>query len=776
MAGNQQIFHNAINNGNSAAWDQNWELAKHYYITALEEFPNNPGALINLGLAIFEMGDLDQALVVYRRAASVSPEDPAPQEKMALIYEKLGRKNEAVRAAMQAADLFLKARDVEKAIDCWERITDLHPDSLTAHTRLAMIFEKLGRKSDAVSEFLSAAGLLQRAGDPNKAMQVITYALNLAPSSAEAAQALKQIRLSQPISIPKRARTGPLPSISPVDGAFLDASTPGTARNLDPVAEALQRAMVELAGLLFDQADEDFQIGTSAKNKPGLGALEMGISSSAAAAKTRNQVLMHIGQAIEAQTHNQADTAATELMNAQIAGYTTPALEFDLGYLQQGHDDKLALQALNAAVRSPEYAMAASLLIGQIYYRRKEYASAAASCLQALRLADAETVPQAHRADLRQLYDPFIENQKRSTDEEALKGLCDTVFSHLLRSDWLSLLQKARQQLPAPKRDATPAPIAEMLLEVGSVNVIDALSHIRTLSKRGRVRTAQEETYRGISRAPTYLPLHVELGDLLLQEGKQDEALRKYLLVAQLYTLRGERAQAIALMERVLKIAPMDLGIRNQLIDLMVAEGRVDDAIQQKMDLARAYYQLADLDTARQIYKSAMRLAPESSHSRRWAFRILHELADIDIQRLDWHSALNNLSQMRSLQPEDAPTRARIIDLSFRMGQASAAIAEADQYVKLLESRSRPAAAAEFLLNLIKEHPDQYDLRLKLIEVYRRSHKVPETIEQLDFLAGAYADAGLTARAATMVEEIIALNPPNRTAYLEALKLLRGMR
>ncbi|MHB8933855.1 MAG: tetratricopeptide repeat protein, partial [Bellilinea sp.] len=224
------------------------------------------------------------------------------------------------------------------------------------------------------------------------------------------------------------------------------------------------------------------------------------------------------------------------------------------------------------------------------------------------------------------------------------------------------------------------------------------------------------------------------------------------------------------------KIAPMDLEIRNQLIDLLVAEGRVDDAIQQKLEAARANYQLADLETAHEIYKSAMKLAPESSHSRHWAFKILQQLTDIDMQRLDWRSALNNLTQMRTLQPEDPTTRARIIDLSYRLNQGGAALAEVDQYVQLLESRNQPAAAAEFLVGQIQEHPNQLDLRLKLIEVYRHGHKVKETIEQLDYLASAYADAGLTARAATMVEEIIFLDPPNRASYEEALKILRGVK
>ena len=771
MAGNLQIFHNAMKDGDSAAWDQDWELAKHYYIAALEEFPNNPEALVNLGLALFEMGDLDQALLVYRRAAAVSPEDPAPQEKMAQIYETMGRKNEAVRAAMQAADLFLKTRDIEKAIESWEHITDLHPDSLTAHTRLAMIFERLGRKNEAVLEYLAAASQLQRNGDPARATQVVMYALNLAPGNPEATEALRQLKIGQSLKTPARARVGQKRTATP-SGKASEPTRLATPKKLDPIAEALQHAMVELAGSLFDQAEEDFGAELEPTRTRDLGILTQE-ADYPVEVKNRTQILLHIGQAIEAQTHGQEEQAAEELENTKLAGFTSPALEFDLGYLQAERDEVQALRALNAAVQSTEYAMAAYLVMGRVHYNLKEYNAAAAACLQALRLADAATVPEPQRVDLRQLYDPIIENQTRATDQAALQGLCDTVFSYLIRPDWLELMKKARQQLLSGRPDELPVPLAEMLLEIRSVNVIDALAYIRTLSAQGKLRTAREEAFRAISKAPTYLPLHIQMGDLLLQEGQQAEALKKYLLIARLYTLRGERTQAISLLERVQQIAPMDLEIRDQLIDLLVAEGRVDEAIQNKINLARANYQFADLDGARQVYQSTLRLVPESRQSKHWAFKILNELTDIDMQRLDWRSALGNLEQMRTLQPEDAGTRARIIDLNYRLGQTGTAIAEVDQYLKLVETRNNEKAAEEFLLAQIQDHPERVELRLKLVEYYRRKRNVGAMIDQLDALASAYADAGQPARAATMVEEIIRLNPPNRADYEAALRQLR---
>jgi len=92
-----------MNQGHSAAWDQQWEQAASYYRRALQEFPDNPIALTNMGLALFELKKHTEALTYYQKAARVSENDPLPVEKIARIYERLGKLPEAVQASIQAA-------------------------------------------------------------------------------------------------------------------------------------------------------------------------------------------------------------------------------------------------------------------------------------------------------------------------------------------------------------------------------------------------------------------------------------------------------------------------------------------------------------------------------------------------------------------------------------------------------------------------------------------------------------------------------------------------
>ncbi|MEN4012154.1 MAG: tetratricopeptide repeat protein [Chloroflexota bacterium] len=773
MAGNQRAFEDAMNKGHSAAWDQRWDQAAQFYRIALGEFPDHSSALTNLALALFEMEEFDEALKIYKRAAILSPDDPIAPEKMARIFERQGRLNEAIRAGMQAAELHLKSKDVEKSIEGWLRVLSLNPENLTAHSRLAMIYERLGKKGEAVAELLASASLMQHAGEIQKATQIVLYALKLLPGSAEASQALHLIRSGQPLPKPIRPRGGTGPMRMAEVRQLEAPHESGKPALMDPLAEARQRALVQLAGLLFDQPEE-LSSADAHPARRGINALMRGTGELSLDQSLQTRLLLHIGQAIESQTMGQEKQAAEELERAYEIGFSHPALHYDLGLLLAEKRDSKALQVLLKAVKHPDFALASYLLMGKIYLRTGNLKDAALSCLQALRLADAETVPPAHRPELYQMYEPIIEAQEHVTDPKALQALCDTVCEQLMRSDWRDFLNRARQQLPPQEAGAPPALLADMLLESRSSEVIEALGRIRMLAQQGKTHTALEEAYHAIDFAPTYLPLHSQIAELLLQDGLLHDAISKYLLVIELYSLRGEAAQAISLLRRVTQISPVHLGVRQQLIKMLIEQGQVDEALQQYLEVADIYYRLAELDKARHTYLDALKLVQQSRRTRQWAFQLLNHLADIDMQRLDWRQALRFFEQMRTLQPDDQVLRERIVELNFRLGQDKAALLEVDNFLNYLEGAHRRDTALAFVNSLLFEQPEKFELRLRLADLYTKNQKPKEAVAELDVVADAYVETNEYDSAVKVVEQIIRLNPPNRAEYEAALVKLRA--
>lgn len=68
MAGNKQVYEQAMSTGHSAAWDQEWNKAIGAYARAIQEFPEDPVAHNSLGLALLQARRFEDSLKVYTRA------------------------------------------------------------------------------------------------------------------------------------------------------------------------------------------------------------------------------------------------------------------------------------------------------------------------------------------------------------------------------------------------------------------------------------------------------------------------------------------------------------------------------------------------------------------------------------------------------------------------------------------------------------------------------------------------------------------------------------
>ena len=758
-----------MNLGHSAAWEQQWDHAAAFYRQALEEMPDNPTALASLGLALYEMQDFDSALHVYRRVAVVSPSDPIFFEKVARILERKGKNVEAVQCYMQAADLQLRARDIDKAIDSWTRVLGLQ-ENLIARTRLALVYERLGRKADAISEYIAAASVLQQAGDLAKAMKMAEYALQVMPDSLDAQQTLTLLRTNQRLPKPPRPRndTGP---IEVRDSRQLAAPGPEAASKLDPIGEARQKALSHLAAQLFDQAEETIPNGQVSRR--GISSLTRGTGGLSPQNSDHTRIMLHVGQTIDSLSQGNEAQAMEELERALDIGLKSPAAYFMIGLLNNTRDSQKALRFLQQSIKHPDFVLASYLLMGKIYQKDGNLNEAITMFIQALALCDIETVPESQAEDLRQVYEPFIEALSREVDPKILKNNCESIANQVIRPGWRQYLVLARQQLPPQPPDSPPLPLAEILLETRNSQILERMARIRTLAGMNKLTSAMEEAFSILEVAPSYLPLQVQIGDLLLKEGRTQDAIEKFLLVADLYNLRGEAAQAIRLYRRIIQIAPMDLTVRSKMIELLVAQGRSEDAVKEYLNLGEMYYSLAELDLARQSYVTALKVAQQGHLSNTMSVQVLFKVTDIDMQRLDLRSALHGFEQIRTLDPEDVNARSRLVDLNFRMGQENTALGEIDGYITLMENKGKRKEVIDFLREIIMERPEKLEVRKRLADQYQRSNQVPQAIEQYDMIANTLIKAGNRAAALTFLQAIITLRPANVAEYERLLAQIK---
>jgi len=462
------------------------------------------------------------------------------------------------------------------------------------------------------------------------------------------------------------------------------------------------------------------------------------------------------------------------LEKALEAGFSDSALYFDLGMLRaQGNRLESALRYLEHSVKHTDYALGTRLLMGKTMLKMGRKNEACIQYLEALKIADSMVVEPDQADTIRQLYDPLIEVQAQQTEDADQEKVCNVIEDLLNKPDWRDQVIKGRAQLPESGENSMPLPLAEILTQTKSSQVIEAMSNVHKMAHAGQLRSAMEEAYYSLQYAPTYLPLHTLISELLIQDDNIPDAVTKLSVVAHAYSVRGESKQATKLLRRIIQFSPMDLSLRNRLIDQLVARGQAEDALTEYLELADLHYRQGELGIARMTFTTALRLCQQTNVSSDWNVRILKNMADIDMQHLDWRQACRIYEQIRTIRPNDMTVRKYIIDLNIRLGQPGQAYAEIDNFVANLDSNGLRMDAIPFLEDLLEEYPNQAILKRYLAEEYRQAGLMDKSIVQLKSLAEICLEAGDTQAAIQSMESIIALDPHNAAQYQEVIRKIK---
>jgi tetratricopeptide (TPR) repeat protein len=769
LIGNEDLFRRSMNQGHSAAWEGRWQEAVEHYSRALHEFPDNPPTLNSLALAHLELGNLDQALELYRRAARLSPEDPLPAEKTAEIYKQTGQKEESIKYSNRAAELYLNQRDADKAINNWMRIVRLDPENTEAHKQLAQVYERLGRTPQAITEYIAIAALHQHGGQMDLARAAGEHALQLNPKSKEAQQAVAMLQAFKTLPKPLRmgAPTGPLRLLAGSVRPAPKSAVTGFDDGPDPVEEATQKSLQALAAMLFDLTPDEKESKKSGSLRSIARVVADGIL---ARGFDEKKIVRHLNQAIELQSQKRPREAAEELKLAIEAGLDHPAAHFNLGVLlaREGRAES-AQRSFQRAVKHNDFALAARLLVGDYLREQGRMQEAVVEYLQALKLADSAVVPEDKAQALRQQYEPLIAAAIQSDNQNETKQLCENIRYLLMRPNWRTGVNEARGQLPGSPNGAAPVPVAEILTHANSARLVDALARINQISRAGNFRAAMEEAYGALEFSPSYLPLHIHMAELLLMNDRPQQAIDKLAIVARVYSARGESDRATQMYQRIVAVSPLDVDSRAHLIGQLTAQGQIEDAARQNLELADVYYRQAQLDKARDTYETALRLVQGSEVDPSWSAQILHQMADIDLQRLDWRKALLVYEQLRTLAPDDETARLNLVQINLRLSQEAKANSELDNYLSFLSSRSRDEDAANFLTTLINENARFALGHRRLAEHYQQTGKREQAIHEWNKVGELLVEAGDREGAKVAVRAILALNPPNPERYQQFL-------
>ncbi len=150
----------------------NNEQATYYFKKVGDQYAQN-------GFAV-------KAIAIYKKLTKIGPYNSENTTKLAELYGQQGLYNDARVHYMQVADHLLKSGDNAQAARVFQKILELDPENAHTQAKLADLYTKLGKRDEARNIYYSAAESLYARGSYTAAEEALGKVLALDPTNTGA--------------------------------------------------------------------------------------------------------------------------------------------------------------------------------------------------------------------------------------------------------------------------------------------------------------------------------------------------------------------------------------------------------------------------------------------------------------------------------------------------------------------------------------------------------------------------------------------------------------
>jgi tetratricopeptide (TPR) repeat protein len=139
----------------------------------------------SVGDAYASQGFTVKAIAMYKKICKLKPSLESLL-KLAELYTQQGLFNDARAQYLQVAEEFLKAGELENAVRIFQKILEMDPENSQMRVKLAEVYVRLGKKTDAWQIFSAAAESMRSKGSLSGAEEILQRMLTLDPGNTYA--------------------------------------------------------------------------------------------------------------------------------------------------------------------------------------------------------------------------------------------------------------------------------------------------------------------------------------------------------------------------------------------------------------------------------------------------------------------------------------------------------------------------------------------------------------------------------------------------------------
>src|SRR5205809_947483 len=131
-----------------------------------------------------------KAIAIYKKINKLDPSKLDIYAKLANLYAQQGLTMEAKSQYQVLADYYLKHGDPGNALVIYRKISDLDPNSINVHVKLADLYSQNNQTSDALKEYDRVGRMLLKRGMLDEAVQVFRKAQKSDAANVEPVESL----------------------------------------------------------------------------------------------------------------------------------------------------------------------------------------------------------------------------------------------------------------------------------------------------------------------------------------------------------------------------------------------------------------------------------------------------------------------------------------------------------------------------------------------------------------------------------------------------------
>jgi tetratricopeptide (TPR) repeat protein len=139
-----------------------------------------------VGEAYAASGFTVKAIAMYKKLTKLSPQALECHQRLAELYTVQGLYNDARSQYVAVAETHLKSGNNDDAAKSFQKILELDPDNTAMQTKLADLYIKLGKKTEARGIYFTAAQSLYAKQSMDAADDALAKVLQLDPKNVDA--------------------------------------------------------------------------------------------------------------------------------------------------------------------------------------------------------------------------------------------------------------------------------------------------------------------------------------------------------------------------------------------------------------------------------------------------------------------------------------------------------------------------------------------------------------------------------------------------------------